>query len=103
MARPPLSLRKKRTTRSFDARPVGGVRPSSSRELQTLEHARFVASHSKFVTAQVVGQASRLPAGRLAPDPTYAGETPDDAGETPAPLPEQLPKFARCCTRREDG
>jgi len=37
-----------------------------------------------------VGRASRLPAGRLAPDPTYAGETPEGAGETPAPLPEQL-------------
>ncbi len=42
-------------------------------------------------TVQVVGRASRLPAGRLAPEPTDAGRTPDMAGETPAPLPEQLP------------
>ncbi len=44
------------------------------------------------VTVQVVGRASRLPGGRLAPalSPDNAGETPGAAGETPAPLPEQL-------------
>lgn len=42
------------------------------------------------VTFQVVGRASRLPPGRLALEPTDAGETPDVAGETPTPLPEQL-------------
>jgi non-ribosomal peptide synthetase-like protein len=36
---------------------------------------------------QVVGQASRLPSGRLAPEPIHAGETPaTTAGETPTPL-----------------
>ena len=38
---------------------------------------------------QVVGQASRLSEGRLAPGATNAGETPNKAGGTPAPLPEQ--------------
>ena len=41
-------------------------------------------------TAQAVGQASRLPGGRLALGPANAGETPQAAGETPAPLSEQL-------------
>ncbi len=41
------------------------------------------------VAAQVVGQASRLPEGRLALG-ANAGETPGAAGETPAPLPQQL-------------
>jgi sugar phosphate permease len=36
----------------------------------------------------VVGQASRLPQGRLAPVPILAGETPAVAGRTPAPLRE---------------
>jgi non-ribosomal peptide synthetase-like protein len=36
---------------------------------------------------RIVGQASRLPPGRLAPEPTRAGETPaTTAGGTPAPL-----------------
>ena len=43
------------------------------------------------VTIQVVARASRLPAGRLALDPTCAGETPAKAGGTPTLLPEQLP------------
>src|SRR2546427_7494126 len=42
----------------------------------------------RLVTAQVVGRASRLPEGRLALHATFAGETPDEAGGTPAPLPE---------------
>ena len=39
----------------------------------------------------VVGQASRLPAGLLAPGATNAGGTPGEAGATPAPLPEPAP------------
>jgi len=39
-----------------------------------------------------VGRASRLPGGRLALGFGNAGETPGAAGETPAPLPEQLQK-----------
>jgi ABC-type Fe3+ transport system permease subunit/streptogramin lyase len=38
----------------------------------------------------VVGRASRLPNGSPALDSANAGETPEAAGETPAPLPEQL-------------
>jgi signal transduction histidine kinase len=38
---------------------------------------------------QVVGQASRLSAGRLTAEDSHAGETPGEAAETPAPLPEQ--------------
>jgi DNA-binding beta-propeller fold protein YncE len=38
----------------------------------------------------VVGRASRLPNGPPALESANAGETPDRAGETPAPLPEQL-------------
>ena len=34
----------------------------------------------------VVGRASRLPSGRLALEPSHAGDTPGAAGETPAPL-----------------
>ena len=34
-----------------------------------------------------VGQASRLPSGRLARETTTSGETPGKAGGTPAPLP----------------
>src|SRR5258708_12412590 len=41
------------------------------------------------VTVEVVGQASRLSAGRLALGANNAGETPGAAGETPAPLPEE--------------
>ena len=48
-----------------------------------------------FVTAQVVGRASRLSGGRLALGP-HAGETPGTAGETPAPLPEQLRRVRFC-------
>ena len=43
------------------------------------------------ITGQVVGQASRLSAGRLALGATNAGETPGAAGGTPTPLPAQLP------------
>jgi hypothetical protein len=39
-----------------------------------------------------VGRASRLSGGRLALGFGNAGETPGAAGETPAPLPEQLPR-----------
>ena len=46
------------------------------------------------ITAQVVGRASRLSAGRLALGPGNAGETPEVAGGTPAPLPEQF-RFVR--------
>ncbi len=46
----------------------------------------------KQVTVQVVGRASRLPPGRLALKPTDEGETPNVAGETPAPLPEKSRK-----------
>ncbi len=42
------------------------------------------------VTVQVVGRASRLSWGRLALGRTSAGKRPGPAGETPAPLPEQL-------------
>src|SRR5271169_1245436 len=38
------------------------------------------------MAAGVVARASRLPTGRLALEPTTAGETPDAAGGTPAPL-----------------
>jgi hypothetical protein len=38
-------------------------------------------------TIQVVGQASRLPTGRPAPEHPDAGGTPGVAGGTPAPLP----------------
>ena len=41
---------------------------------------------------QLVGQASRLSSGHLAPGADNAGEAPRAAGETSAPLPEQLPK-----------
>ena len=44
----------------------------------------------QLVTVQVVGQASRLSWGRLALGRTSAGKRPGPAGETPAPLPEQL-------------
>ena len=37
-------------------------------------------------TAGIVGRVSHLPPGRLALELTTAGETPDEAGETPAPL-----------------
>ena len=49
-------------------------------------------NNKKKATVQVVGQASRLSAGRLALGVTIAGETPGTAGGTPAPLPEQLRK-----------
>ena len=42
---------------------------------------------ARTITVQVVGRASRRSPGRLALEPTDAGETPDVAGETPAPLP----------------
>src|SRR5260221_7740636 len=42
------------------------------------------------LTAQVVGRASRLPARFLAFHSTFAGETPDEAGGTPAPLRQRF-------------
>jgi hypothetical protein len=54
---------------------------------------RFVLYHFDprwGTSVPVVGRASRLPSGRLALEPTHAGETPGVAGETPAPLPERL-------------
>ena len=44
-------------------------------------------------TAQLVGQGSRLPMGRLAPGPTNWGETPRAAGQRPAPLHERRRKL----------
>src|SRR6266568_3500587 len=44
---------------------------------------------------QLVGQASRLSAGRLALEATVTDETPGAAGGTPAPPPEQLQFFER--------
>ena len=41
-------------------------------------------------TVEVVGQASRLSAGRLALETSNAGGTPGETGGTPAPLPQQL-------------
>ena len=49
------------------------------------------ARHSFRATVQAVGQASRLSTGSLAPEANNAGETPEGAGETPAPLHERLP------------
>jgi hypothetical protein len=46
----------------------------------------------------IVGQASRLPSGLLAPDPSNAGETPGGAGETPALL---FAGFHRRCTQNQ--
>jgi cyanophycinase len=46
---------------------------------------------SLLLAVQVVGRTSRLPAGRLALDPAFAGETPAEAGGTPTLLQEHLP------------
>jgi hypothetical protein len=51
---------------------------------------RLAEIDKTLVTVQVVGRASRLSGGRLALGFGNAGETPGAAGETPAPLPEQL-------------
>src|SRR5207245_544447 len=47
-----------------------------------------------FATAQVVGQASRLPHRASRPRCLLRGRDARLTGGTPAPLPEQLPGFA---------
>jgi PAS domain-containing protein len=71
--------------------------PRSAAALDATEAAVFGSSapaieQAQFVTVQVVGQASRLSRASR-PGPCNAGETPRATGETPAPLPEQLPQF----------
>ena len=62
--------------------------PQVVQEVESLKQRRGV-------TTQIVGQASRLSAGRLAPGVTNAGETPGAAGGRPAPLPELQPRDLR--------
>ena len=50
------------------------------------------SSSSQLLTVQVVGRASRLPGQLSARGGSGRGGTPQAAGETPAPLPEQLPQ-----------
>jgi hypothetical protein len=51
---------------------------------------RLLRVGMNLVTVQVVGRASRLSWGRLALGRSSVGKRPGPAGETPAPLPEQL-------------
>jgi len=51
------------------------------------------ASPSRIVTVQVVGRASRLPHRASRPRCQNRGRDALLAGETPAPLPEQLPRI----------
>jgi DNA mismatch repair protein MutL len=81
-----------------DSRPAAAV-PISAQAAGPAEQAALPnfpapsqpASHQP---APVVGQASRLPPGRLALERAAAGETPDVTGETPAPLPSPFPSGA---------
>ncbi len=56
--------------------------------LATYPHRTATQTVPSGASAQVVGQASRLPDGRLALGQANAGGTPHAAGETPAPLPD---------------
>src|SRR5882724_9205427 len=51
---------------------------------------------------QVVGQASRLPLGRLAPQ-LFAGETPAKTAGTAAPLRTGKGSWSQCMRRNETG
>jgi len=56
--------------------------------LALMDHPNIAKIFDAGVTeVAVVGQASRLPTGRLAPEDRTTGETPPEAGGTPAPLP----------------
>src|ERR1043166_6006562 len=60
----------------------------------TVGSAGVVSSHSakapRAASRRVVGRASRLPLGRLAPGSANAGVSPARTGGTPAPLPGRL-------------
>jgi hypothetical protein len=80
----------------FDPPHPGGMTensPTFQRWVREFREAQVPKGRLKpctIVTVQVVGRASRLSWGRLALGRTSAGKRPGPAGETPAPLPEQL-------------
>jgi protein SCO1 len=66
---------------------LAGLRPGDNIlfRLRVTDTESWIEGVSKIGSAQTVGQASRLSGGSLALGPSKAGETPDAAGETPAP------------------
>jgi hypothetical protein len=80
----------------FDPPHPGGMAensPTFQRWVREFREAKVPKGRLKpctIVTVQIVGRASRLSWGRLALGRTSAGKRPGPAGETPAPLPEQL-------------
>jgi protein SCO1 len=67
---------------------LAGLRPGDNIlfRLWVTDTESWIEGISKNTGAQTVGQASRLSGGSLTLGPSKAGETPDAAGETPAPL-----------------
>ena len=69
---------------NYQTEPAGVIQVSKTGRVTPL------AEGTATITAQVVGQASRLPDGRPAPEKNNSGETPGTTGETPAPLTTTL-------------
>ena len=68
---------------------AGDIPPEVLMSLPSPEEiARRAEEASARAKAALVGQASRLPTGRLALEDINAGGTPGAAGGTPAPLPD---------------
>ena len=61
------------------------------KEALSIRNLHRFAADRQLTQRGLVGQASRLPPGRLALEPANAGETPaQPAGGTPAPLPKRV-------------
>ena len=76
------------------------TRPLISNDLRVLGSRSQCIRKSEWrlsMNREVVGQASRLPSGRLALE-TNAGETPAPAGGTPAPLPPPPGSWPLCAS-----